>query len=129
MSGMEIIGIEAMLADIRNRLGNAAANVERNALRAAGEVIAEEERSIVAVSGRSGATHIRDDINVSRVMRKDGVKYVLVRQTKKTSWRVHFTEFGTSKVSAQPFKEPAFHARKGAALNIMVETFREGLRG
>ncbi|WP_246053936.1 HK97-gp10 family putative phage morphogenesis protein [Paenibacillus anaericanus] len=126
---MEMTGIDAMLADVRRRLGNASAKVERVALTSAGELIAEEERSIVAVSDKPSGTHIQDDIYVTRVMRKEGVKYVLVRQTKKTSWRTHLLEFGTSKMSAQPYKEPAFHARKGAALNIMVETFREGLRG
>ncbi|MBP1907079.1 HK97 gp10 family phage protein [Paenibacillus turicensis] len=128
MTGMEITGIDTMLADIRNRFQGGANKVERVALRAAGEVIAQEEKSIVAVSDRDGVTHIRDDIYVTRVSRKDGMKYVLVKNSKRTSWRTHFEEFGTSKQSARPFKEPAFQARKGAALQIIANTFREGLK-
>lgn len=129
MTGIEITGIDAMLADIRNRLQSGSNKVERVALRAAGEIIAQEEKSIVSVSNRDGVTHIRDDIYVSRVARKDGMKYVLVKNSKKTSWRTHFEEFGTSKQTARPFKEPAFRARKGAALQIIANTFREGLKG
>lgn len=125
---MELQGVDAMLADIRQRMGNATAKLERDGLRAAGELIAEEERSLVAFSDKQVGIHIRDDIYVSRVVRKDGMKYVLVRTSKKTSWRVHFVEYGTSTQSARPFKEPAFRARKGQALAAMVEVFRGGLR-
>lgn len=127
MSGIELQGIDQMLADIRQRLGNASARLESKALRAAGEIIAEEERSIVAVSDRTGP-HIRDDIYVTKVIRKDGQKYVLVRTSSKTSWRVHWLEYGTSNMTAQPFKEPAFHARKGQAIQILADEFRKGLK-
>lgn len=128
MSGIELLGTDDFLADIRRRLGNASARVENKGLRKGGEVIAEGEREIVAVSDDWGA-HIRDDIYVTRVARKEGMKYVLVRQSKKTSWRGHFLEFGTSKMSAQPYKEPAFRARRAQALQAMADEFREGLKG
>lgn len=127
MSGIELQGVDDFLADIRRRLGNASAKVENKALRQAGEVIAQEEKSIVAFSDKG--PHIRDDIYVTRVVRKEGMKYVLVKQSKKTSWRGHFLEFGTSKMSAQPYKEPAFRAQRAEALQIMVDAFREGLKG
>lgn len=127
MSGIELQGVDAFLADIRRRLGAASAKVESKALREAGELIAQEERSIVAVSDQG--PHIRDDIYVSRVARKDGMKYVLVRQSKKTSWRGHFLEFGTSKMDAQPYKDPAFRARRSQALQVLVDAFKGGLKG
>ena len=127
MSGIELIGIDQMLADIRERLGNAAARLESKGLKVAGEIIAEEERRVVPVSDRSGP-HVRDDIYVTKVIRKDGQKYVLVRTSKKTSWRLHWIEFGTSEQPARPFKEPAFHAKKREALQVMADEFRKGLR-
>lgn len=127
MSGIELQGVDAFLADIRRRLGAASAKVESKALREAGELIAQEERSIVAVSDQG--PHIRDDIYVSRVARKDGMKYVLVRQSKKTSWRGHFLEFGTSKMAAQPYKDPAFRARRSQAIQVLVDAFKGGLKG
>ncbi len=124
---IELQGVDDMLAEIRRRLGNASARLESKALRAAGEVIAEEERSLVNRSDRSGP-HVQDDIYVTRVVRKEGRKYVLIRTSKKTNWRLHFLEYGTSKMSARPFKEPAFHAKKGEALRILADEFRKGLR-
>lgn len=124
---MQLEGVDQMLAEIRRKLGKAATQVESRGLRAAGEVIAEDERSRVEISDRSGP-HIRDDIYVTRVIRREGQKYVLVRTSKKTSWRLHFLEYGTSKMSARPFKEPAFHAKKREALQTLADEFRKGLR-
>ena len=45
----------------------------------------------------------------------------------KTNWRAHF-EFGTSQMSARPFIEPAFHARKGEALQILADDFERAER-
>lgn len=127
MSGIELQGTDQMLTAIRHRLGNASARLESKALRSAAEVVAEEERTLVNISD-SNFTHLRDDIYVSRVIRKGGQKYVLIRASKKTSWRMHFLEWGTSNMPAQPFKEPAFHAKKGQALRILADEFRKGLK-
>lgn len=127
MSGIELLGVDQMLADIRRKLGKASARLESKALRTAGEIIAEEERSRVEVSDRK-SPHVREDIYVTRVIRKEGQKYILVRTSKRTSWRLHFLEFGTSKMAARPFKEPAFHAKKREALQVLADEFRKGLR-
>lgn len=131
MSGIELLGADQMLADIRRRLGNASARLESRALRKAGETIAEDMRDRVELSERKyvRGRHLKVDIRVSRVVRREGRKYVLIGPTKKTSWRAHFLEFGTSKMSAKPFVEPAFHARKGEALQTLADEFRKGLRG
>lgn len=123
---IELQGTGPMLDEIRRRLGSASDRLESKALRAAGEPIAEDMKGRVNVSDRE-SRHLRDDIRVSRVVRKDGMKYVLVGATKRTSWRGHFLEWGTSKMTAQPFAEPAFHARKGEALQILADEFRKGL--
>jgi len=129
-TGIKLEGIDEILTAIRVKLGKAADRVENRGLRMAGEVIAEEMRSRVNVSNKSGPnyTHIRDDIKVSGVRRQEGDKYVLVGPGKETGWRARFLEFGTVKMAARPFVEPAFHAKKSEAMQVMAEEFRKGLR-
>jgi len=124
---IKIEGIEQLLTNIRVKLGKAASRVENRGLRAAGEVIAQDMRNRVNVSNKR-QTHIRYDIRVSGVRQGDGTKFVLVGPSKETGWRAHFLEFGTKKMRARPFAEPAFHAKKSEAMQVMVEEFRKGLR-
>lgn len=126
-TGIKLEGIDEILTAIRVKLGKAADRVENRGLRAAGEVIAEEMRSRVNVSTKQH-THIRDDIRVTGVRRREGAKYVLVGPGKETGWRAHFLEFGTKHMHARPFIYPAFHAKRSQAMQIMAEEFRKGLR-
>ena len=126
MGGRIEFNADAYLAEIRQRLGSGADRMESKGLRAAGQPIAEAQRSHINRSNRSGI-HAQDDIKVSNVRRKDGQKYVLIGAGKKTSWRGHFREFGTSKMSPQPWAQPGFEEGKGAALQILIEEFRRGL--
>ncbi|WP_419877990.1 HK97-gp10 family putative phage morphogenesis protein [Brevibacillus centrosporus] len=127
-SDHELTGIDEILRAVRQRLEAGSARVERNALKAAGEAVAGSMRQKVAVSNMSYARHTRDNITVSGIRRKDGLKYVLIGPNKKVSWRAHFIEFGTSNQSAQPFIEPAFREKKDEALQILAEELRKGLR-
>lgn len=129
MSGIELIGVDQLLADIRRKFDNASGRIENKALRKAGEPIADEMQNRVRESNKKyeHGRHIKEDIRVSRVVRKEGKKYVLIGTTRKTGWRAHFLEFGTSKMPAYPFAEPAFHAKKKEALWTLVEEFRRGL--
>lgn len=43
------------------------------------------------------------------------------------AFRAHFLEFGTSKMSAQPFMRPAFEVSKSKIEQIMAEEIRKGL--
>ncbi|WP_301170434.1 MULTISPECIES: HK97-gp10 family putative phage morphogenesis protein [Brevibacillus] len=124
----ELTGIDEILRAVRQRLEAGSARVERNALKAAGEAVAGSMRQKVAVSNLSYDRHTRDNITVSGIRRKDGLKYVLIGPNKKVSWRAHFIEFGTSNQSAQPFIEPAFREKKDEALQILAEELRKGLR-
>lgn len=125
---IELQGVDKMLEAVRRRLGDAADRLENKALREAGEPIAEAMRNRVDVSERRNK-HLRNDIKVSRVRRKDGMKFVLVGAGKKTAWRGHFLEWGTSKMRARPWAEPAFHEKKAEALQTLAAEFRKGLKG
>ena len=126
-NGIELTGIDELLNQLRRKLQNASSRVENKALQAAGEPLAEAMRQKVNRSGYKYAHHIKDNIRVSRVQRREGVKYVLIGPNRKTGWRAHFLEFGTSKMSAKPFVEPAFHEKKGEALQILADEMRRGL--
>jgi HK97 gp10 family phage protein len=127
---IELRGVDQMLNDIRRRLGNASARLESKALRAAAEPMAEDMRKRVKISRRQykESRHMQEDIRVSRVVRREGRKYVLIGPTRKTNWRAHFLEYGTSKMPAQPFIEPAFHAKKRESLMTLADEFRKGLK-
>lgn len=127
--GIELGGIDRLLSSLRRR-GEAASNkVERVALRAAGKVMADDMSERASRSPAARRYHLQDNITVSGVRRKDGVKYVLIGPNKRVAWRAHFPEFGTSKMPATPYIEPAFLAKRREALIILADEMRKGLRG
>lgn len=142
MSGIELQGVDQMLADIRRKLGAASHRLENSGLRKAGEPIAEEMRSRAprsqsprqptpgSQSWRTGK-HAADNIKLSRVFRKEGEKYILIgiqRGDNSKYFYLKFFEYGTSKMPARPWAEPSFHARKKEAFQTLIEEYRKGLR-
>lgn len=123
---LELLGIDDLLTGLRQKLEAGAARVEKKALQKGGELVAAEMRRRVRVSSR-GRTHMRDDIKVSGVRTKDGIKYVAVGPGKETGWRAHFLEYGTKNMAARPFAYPSFHEKKGEALQAMADELRKGL--
>lgn len=126
-NGIQLTGIDSLIAELRKRGESAAKRIESKALRAAGEPMAKVMRERAARSNLSRQYHLQDNIVVSGVRRKDGVKYVQVGPNKKVAWRAHFVEFGTSSQSAKPYIEPAFRATKDEALRILADEVRKGL--
>lgn len=126
--GFELLGTDELIAEIRRKLGQSAQRIENKALRKAGEPIAEGMKSRVNISNRD-ATHLKEEIKVSGVRRDKfaGTRYVKIGAGKKTGWRGHFLEFGTSKMSPQPWAGPGFEEGKGEAKQIIKEEFRKGL--
>jgi HK97 gp10 family phage protein len=81
-----------------------------------------------ARSSLSRKYHLQDNIVVSGVRRKDGIKYVEIGPNKKVAWRAHFVEFGTSHQPAEPYIEPGFLDTKDEAMRILAEEVRKGLQ-
>lgn len=127
-SGVELQGVDEMLAAIRRKLASGVMQLENQGLREAGEIIAEAQREKVAVSNINHE-HIKDDIRVSGVRREDGLRYVLVGASKKTAWRLHFLEFGTKKMPPQPFVFPSYQENKDRVSALLAGTFRKGVSG
>lgn len=124
---LDLNGIDGLLAELRRRGENAVKRVENKALKAAGQVMADD-MIIRAPISELNKIHIKDNIGVSGVKRVDGKKFVLVGPKKRVKWRSHFSEFGTSNQQASPFIEPAFHAKKQEAMEIITDELRKGLR-
>ena len=125
-SGIELQGVEKMLATIQQKLSSGVQRLENQGLRAAGELVAASQREHVVVSSIEHV-HIRDDIKVSNVRRDGGQRFVVIGPGRQTGWRAHFLEYGTKQTPAQPFIYPAFHENKDRISQIIAISFRKGM--
>jgi HK97 gp10 family phage protein len=119
VSEFDLIGMDELLARLQQMSMNAG-KVENEALNKAAEPIADAMRKNVPVSTVE-QKHIRDDIEISKVKSKDGVKYIEIGPGKDTNWRAKFLEFGTSKMNAEPFMEPSYLQEKDNAQDIIKQ--------
>lgn len=83
--------------------------------------------------------HLRGAIEESTPVRTGALKAAIVKGEVKDkrilvgpsqqgpAFRAHFLEFGTSRMSAQPFIRPAFEQQKSKIERIMAEEIRKGL--
>lgn len=127
--GIELLGTDELITEIRKKLGNASQRLENKALRKAGEPISEAMKSHVNVSDRE-TTHLKEEIKVSGVRRDKfaGTRYVKIGAGKKTGWRGHFLEYGTVKMpTPRPWASAGFDEGKDEAKQIIKEEFRKGL--
>lgn len=125
MASMEVEGLDSLMNRIED-MGKAGTRVANSALKNGAEHVAKAMSDLVQVSSID-EKHIKDDIKVSNVKTKDGVKYVEVGPSKKTNWRAKFLEFGTSKMPAKPFMGPAYESKKNEAKEIIKQEIRNAL--
>ncbi len=126
MSGVELQGVDQMIADIQKKLASGVARLENQGLREAGEIMAEGQRDHVAVS-KIDHLHMKEDIRVSRVQRIDGLRVIKIGPGKETAWRAHFIEYGSQQSPAQPFIYPSFHENKERVTRLLANVQREGM--
>lgn len=141
MAGFVLEGADEFLETLNRKLGEASDRVVNNGLKKAGEII---KASMVSKAPKSDSPrqpaegtqnwrtggHAADGIKLSRIVRKDGEKYLLVgiqRGDNSKYFYLKFFEYGTSKMSARPWAYPAFYESKDAALAVLGEEFRKGL--
>lgn len=124
------------------RLGSRASRVENKALRSGATVLQEAikmraPRSTQSRSaGGKGNTwrtgeHFADHIGVSKVRSMGGTKYILVGVEKTDNSKyfyAKFIEFGTSKMTARPFMEPAANESHEAIVTAMADVVRAELK-
>lgn len=127
MSSMELEGMDELIKKI-DEMGRKGTRIESQALKKAGEVIADEFKRTSAFQDKTGK--LREGLKVSGIRSSKGVKHVLVGIQKGDNSKVFygkFLEYGTSKMSAKPFMGPAYESKKKEAEQIIKDEIRKGL--
>ncbi|WP_147564950.1 HK97-gp10 family putative phage morphogenesis protein [Clostridium tyrobutyricum] len=128
MASIELTGVDEIL----NKLQSIGANVSRlenKALKNAAEPVLEDAKATNAFKDRSGK--LRKGLKITSVKKKEGIKYILVGVDRGDNSEVFygkFVEFGTSKMPARPFLQPAYEKNKQNIKRIIAETLKEGLK-
>lgn len=121
MARLDLEGMENLINEVQ-RLGQQGSKIENKALKEAGAVVKAAIQNETPV--RTGK--LKESITVSGVKTKDGVKYVGVGPGK-NGWYGKFVEFGTVKMSANPFMTRGYERSKENAMETIKEELRKGL--
>ena len=126
MADIELTGVDEIL----NKLQQMGANInglENKALRNAAEPVLKDAKANVPV--RTGK--LKKGLKVTNVKKKEGVKYILVGVDRGDNSEIFygkFIEFGTSKMSARPFLQPAYEKNKDNIQKTIANTLKGGLK-
>ncbi len=124
-ASLEVNGMEEIQRRLM-QLGNDKKIVENKAVREGAQHLLEKMKEEVPVSNINH-THIRDDLKITGVKRASGVPVVEVGPGKKTAWRARFLEFGTVKMSPNPFISRSVKLSKEDVKAAIKSELRRGL--
>jgi HK97 gp10 family phage protein len=99
--------------------------IEKKAVKAGAEILAETIRKEVPVSNIDHL-HIRDDIVIA-MKNEDGATVAHVGPSKRTAWRAKFLEFGTVKMSPNPFMSRSEKLSRERVLEAIKREVQKGL--
>ena len=125
MAEIELQGMQGLLNSL-TELGRKGSRIENKALKAAAKPIldaAVANAPVLSGAGKAG-------LKISRVKTKGDTKTVLIGIGKgdiSEIFYMKFLEFGTSKMPARPFLQPAYESKKNEAIRILKEEFQKGL--
>ncbi|CAH0435504.1 hypothetical protein CQ395_08750 [Clostridium neonatale] len=128
MADIELEGVDEILNKLQ-QIGNNISRLENKALKNAAQPVLDDAKSSNAFNDRSG--NLRKNLKISSIKSKEGMKYVLVGIDKSDNSKIYygkFLEFGTSKMSAKPFMQPAYEKNKDNIQKTIAETLKEGLK-
>lgn len=128
MADIELEGVDEILNKLQ-QIGNNISRLENKALKNAAQPVLDDAKSSNSFNDRSG--NLRKGLKISNIKNKEGVKYVLVGVDKSDNLKIYygkFLEFGTSKMSARPFMQPAYEKNKDNIQKNIAETLKEGLK-
>lgn len=126
MADIELKGVDEII-DKLQRIGANVGRLENQALKNAAEPVLDAAKANVPV--RTGK--LKKGLKISKVKVKSGVKFIQVgvdRGDDPGAFYGHFVEFGTSKMPAHPFLQPAFEKNKDVIKEKIAETLKEGLK-
>ncbi|TCP32184.1 HK97 gp10 family phage protein [Scopulibacillus darangshiensis] len=124
--GFELEGM-AELQKRLSQLGKKAVRVENKAIKAGAEPLAESMRQEVAYSDIDHP-HIRDNIVVSGISNKDGIKHVQIGPNKEVAWRAKFLVEGTVNMEPDDFMDRAAVVSKKEVNEAIKNTIKAGLK-
>lgn len=128
MADIELTGVDEILNKLQ-QIGINISRLENKALKNAAEPVLEDAKATNAFNDKSGK--LRKGLKISNIKNKEGMKYVLVGVDKSDNSKIFygkFLEFGTSKMSARPFLQPAYEKNKDNIQQTIAETLKEGLK-
>jgi len=128
VADIELEGVDEILNKLQ-QIGNNISRLENKALKNAAQPVLDDAKSSNAFNDRSG--NLRKNLKISSIKSKEGMKYVLVGIDKSDNSKIYygkFLEFGTSKMSARPFMQPAYEKNKDNIQKNIAETLKEGLK-
>lgn len=125
MANMELEGVDEILNKLQS-IGSNVGKLENKALRNAADPVLQDAKGSAPV--RTGK--LKKGLKITRVKKKEGVKYILVGVDRGDNSEIFygkFIEFGTSKMTARPFLGPAYQKNKDNIKRTIAETLKEGL--
>lgn len=128
MANIELTGVDEIL----NKLQQISTNVgklENKALKNAAEPVLEDAKETNAFKDKSGK--LRKGLKITNVKKKEGMKYILVGVDRADNTEIFygkFIEFGTSKMPARPFLQPAYEKNVQNIKRTIADTLKEGLK-
>lgn len=128
MADIELTGVDEILNKLQ-QIGTNISRLENKALKNAAEPVLEDAKVTNAFNDRSG--RLRKGLKISNIKNKEGMKYVLVGVDRSDNSKIFygkFLEFGTSKISARPFLQPAYEKNKDNIQQTIAKTLKEGLK-
>ena len=124
MAKVELTGMDELLRNLNAVAGRLADRSAGKALTKGAEVLRGEVGKN-APRSRFNKKHLADNIVRSRMKTsKEGIKYIEVGPDKDFFYG-KFLEFGTVKMSAQPFIGPALAEKRAEIFNTMARVLRE----
>lgn len=124
MANAELLGMDQLLAQL-HRLGMQGEKVGKDAVQAGADVVKEAMEENVNRSSKNHP-HVQDNIDV-KVQKKDGEYQANIGPNKEVGYRVHFLEFGTTKMDARPFAERSLTENTDKVNSAMADVIRNEL--
>lgn len=128
MAKMELEGMKELIDKV-NKLGEKGERIKKNALDKAGDLV---KSSMEKKAPRSSLSkkHMADNIKISDIENENGVDFVDIGPNKGDNsefFYSKFSEWGTSKQSAQHWAENSVIENKKEINNVIKEELQRGL--
>ncbi|QGG47348.1 HK97-gp10 family putative phage morphogenesis protein [Heliorestis convoluta] len=121
MTRVELEGVNELLRELE-KLGQKGSRIENSALRKAGDKV----QSAIQEEAPTRTGTLKRSIRRSNVRTEGTEKYVKVDPGKE-GWYGRFVEFGTVKMSANPFMSRGYEKSKKEAAQTIASEMRKGL--